>query len=375
MCSINPLVSSIAQKQSYEVPTSFFSSLNQRVCKLAKQAFQTLTLVARFPLRYLGSKTWSIPGILIRAPQILLCKIQKKAYESLFSTPGYQQERHPATKTQIENYLPICAMTVSTHLSNDEKYSAPFGICCVKPNALEMDLNNLPGNIQKNDNCFFDTQTGFKAFVAKDQKTGQIYLSFGAVSASNSEIPFKEKKQQIILRQLADCGKNIIGLTPLLYEQADAFTKEFLKIPLLEGKEPTLTGHCLGASLISYASLRNKVSSVCFNALGIGPGLQEKVGKQTLKDAEKYITHLSTYGDYTSDSSLLSPLDSFLNTLGIKTIGNFGKRFYMESPYKGLQNRHVYIFGAMMHHLGFDKKDVPNQLNPAQLTFSSKQTG
>lgn len=333
----------------------------EKTSRVALKIFHTLYKVLTFPARFFGSKTWSIPGIICRLPFIIFKRIfyppsKETLKEELFGKGynfGFEKK---LSKEEFKPYFPMICMIAFIH-STSECWISSIRYDLIAPIEFDIDL----GTIEKKDSCFFDKATGLK--IAIVEKGDNVMIGFGALNSSHSELPNDpQQNSQTYTSVLKSSIKNLIGVHPNLYHQANEFIHNILNSPRLKGKNIILTGQCVGGSLASYVALKQNLQAQCVNSLPLGVGLQNQIGRKKLNNGDKYVSHISIRGDWTTDWRALNGLDRIINAIGIRTIGNFGRRFIIPSAFKECQvklgwysnNSHTYAAKSAFAHLGFD---------------------
>lgn len=177
--------------------------------------------------------------------------------------------------------------------------------------------------LEVRDTCFFDPASGLKVGIF--EKEGEVIIGFGALDAGKLEISDPVIRDQV--RQLGvDTGvKNWFGGVPAPYLQADRFIAAIREH--FPEKKITLSGNCIGGSFASYVALKQGLPAVVLNPLPLGAGLQQEIGDKRLNEADQYITIISVQSEWASDLPLFTTIDRIVSFLGIRTPGNFGKRF------------------------------------------------
>lgn len=358
------------QNTAYINPSSIFTDSNQADAQhgnsctvlqktkyIAQLCFEILTTIICFPLRYVGSKTWSIPGALLRTPLILFKRIIYRSntplIQELFPTHYRFSFEKKLSPEELKPYYPHVAATAFVHQSKDQ--FIPFGWKKLSPLTLGVNAANM----EVTDSFILSSLSACKASMI--EKGNTIIISFGSIEAnegSSSNEKIKSKKSVNILGSL-------LGFTPQTLEDADILVRELLRHPYFKNKNISLTGNSYGATIAAYAGLNNKIPAVCFNAFALGVGPQWNIGTTRLAQADQYITHISAEGDFTTDLSIYKPVDLLLNAIGWRTPGNFGRRFKIPSAYKGRCATHGFILGSVMAHLGHNIRTLPGDLiNP-----------
>ncbi len=319
-----------------------------RISVLAKSCFETIKTTLTFPFRYLGSKTWSIPGAILRLPVALFQRLFGKPTTPLFNNKYHTRFEKTLTPEELEPYFPYACAAAFPHAAKLD-YILP-GWKLVSP----LSLNLAVGSIESMERYFFDPNTYLKASLL--EKEDELILSFAAIK--NLHYPFLTK-----CRISKDIIQPLLGFHPEIFEQASDLVVALRKIPHLQNKKLTLTGECFGAALASYAALKNQLPAVGFNSFPLGAGQQYQLGKKRLEEADNYITHISVKTDLVSDVSRKHKwFDSILSGIGIRTPGHFGHRFLIPSVYQKAVETHIFPLCSVMRHLGYDARTKPSAL-------------
>lgn len=315
--------------------------------KIALAIFEGVT----FPFRHLGSKNWSIPGVILRTPGIVFNRIFFKSSLSLKEEmfPSFCQNKFDKMIPieQAKSYYPHVCSTAFVH-QNKEAY-IPKGWQALSPKTIE---ETLPKGTEIEDESVIYTSSGLKiSFIEKED---EIIVAFGSLERA-------EKKRKV--SKTKNIAASFMGFIPSAAEQADQFVKFLKDHPYCKGKKITLSGNSYGATLAQYAGLKNDVPAVCFNSFAMGVGLQHSIGKQRLRKADQYVIQITAKGDLVADSFVHRNIDPLINLLGLKTPGNFGKRFMIPSAYTKRMETHGFILGSFMAYLGHDKRDHPADIS------------
>lgn len=327
--------------------------LLERVGNSASQSWSHIKQAVCFPLRYLGSKTWSVPGLIAKAPILLLEKTcstnSAHPHAPLFSS-GYHYQPQPASLEISQKYLSDAYIAAAVY-DCDCSHFDRLGLTLLNPQELNINLSQLPGNIEANDKRFVDLTTGFKMMIV--EYANEIIMAFGALASAPRELA-DVPEDEIALRNklwVSVVIAELAGLTPILYEQAEAMFLEIQKHERISVKQIRLVGHSMGASQASFIGLRNQIKASCFNSLALGPSLQKAIGADRLRAADQYITHLSVHGDFFSDPPCMTLLDRFIGLVGLRTPGNFGNHFRIPSTLQSQSEIHNNFVGAIEKHL------------------------
>lgn len=342
-----------------------------QISKIAQKVLAFLKEVFSYPGRFLGSKTWSIPGLILKTPWVLFKRCvgissPLTLKEELFGG-SYQFSPTPLSKSEAERFLPSATMSTAVHNCTDKwkEGMAHYNYNVVSPTSLLMNLSQLPGKIEANETRFFDPTSGLKAMVLENGE--EIVISFGALGAPRAEI--KDEAQRLKLEKHLwknVINNNLFGGRPELYDQADALVAAINKN--FPEKKIKLVGHCMGGSLASFVGIKRGIEVHAFNTLALGPGIQNKLGFEKLAKASRYVTHISVENDFFSDCKYVSGLDCLSNLLGLRTPGNFGRHYRIKASkdYKEQDPIHNYFLGSMMEYVGYTNRTMPQQLKESR---------
>ena len=319
------------------------------ISNLVKAIFNTTYAIISFPSRYIGSKTWSIPGVILRAPYLIFKKIILPSSipslkNELFGSGYHFFSKRQLTPQEAKDILPTVSMCAFAHRSNPrwvpDKYH-PIEVNTLNVHAPDMQLEK---------HAFFDHRSGLKVLLVENGN--EIMISFGAIDAINGCILTPDQQKEKVSNKSLNisCVKNLLGGTPFIFTQADQFFNKLIQSPYLKDKKITLVGQCLGGSLAQFLALKHQLPCYGFNTFPIGPGLQQQIDPKTLKNADKFITHIYSKKDFVMDGKLYNFLNHFFNTIGIKTAGNFGKSYYIPAYFKKSSDIHIGILEALQKH-------------------------
>jgi len=292
---------------------------------------------------------------------------------------SYHYNMKKLIQTDMQPHLCYIAQSGYAHKSLSEKLITPFGYQPVDPETMGVDLSDFSDKIEildglvedrttdqsiKTEKCFVDRNIGLKILVAANEELKEIVLAFGDLGSLVIEL--KEKSNAVWQRQFKGVVSNLVGMDPALYQQADALAMRIIKSILQNSKYKDysiiLTGQSLGGSLAQFVGLRNEITTMCYNAVPLGRGLQHLIGDEKLKKADAYITHVSVESDYVSDTKGIGVVDGALSYFGIRTPGNFGERESIPTAYSELQKTHSFVLGSAMKYLELDEKTLPQDL-------------
>lgn len=314
---------------------------------------QTVALVA-FPTRYLGSKSFSLLGIVLRLPAWIFSE------EALFGSGYHRFDTLALDPERVKKLIKYAALSGASH-SHKFDLAAPFGYKPVNPHDV-LGAVKLPETVELRENCLFDRSSGLK--VTLFQKGEEVVIGIGALDSYRTVIKDKGEKDKYHnwLTWLAVCS--LLGYNPTLYDTADSIMAALLESPKLQGKTKRIVGQCFGANVGTYLSLRHNVPATLFNSLPLGPGLQQKIGKERLSRADDLVTHIIVEGDQMADTSrILGVVDMGLGLLGLRTAGNFGCKATLPSAYNTAFETHRFVIGSMMSFIGLDCRTLPKDLD------------
>lgn len=335
-------------------------STTKRMKCAAEAIFEKLKTAVTFPLRYLGSKTWSVPGLIFKTPYYVFKKIlnPKTDIKSELLGSGYHYKyQKKLSADEAKHFLPYTSAAVFA-FSSDKKWIEPFGYKVVSPDSLDLGRAHY---IRSNDSII-DLETGFKMSML--EKEDEVVIGFGGIGSLQKNLADDpEKLKKICKKQHLIAAKNILGFKESMYTSAEKLISHILSQPRWQGKKICFVGQCLGGSLAQYMALKLGHKAYCFNTFQIGAGLQELIPSKNLKNADDFVTHIACKGDFVNERPLPKWIDFFWGSLGFKTPGNFGKTFFIPTPYKTDAEIHEYAVGSLMHHIGFGKRTKPEQIS------------
>lgn len=338
----------VSRNRSHSEPVLAVSKVSPILEKIKKIARKILEIIT-FPLRYLGAKNWSIPGLIVRTPILLFKRIflNQPLTKAQFFGAGYHHSSGPRlSKEQTKELLRYAAYGLVPFRYEQDKWAEPFGAKIIPPADLAVDLSQLPGLIRTTEQAFFDKESLFKAVVLEDAH--ELVVSFGAMHSHWPEFSDPKEAKAKSHKQLPSTIASYVGHSPFQYQQAEALVRQLKQVAQKRGKRLVLTGQSLAGSLASYAALKNQVKAVCFNSVQLGAGLQYEIGDAKLAQADKFLTQISVDNDPLSNLPGTTTVDHILSRLGIRTPGNFGKRYRIPSAFKGMREAHD--FPNEKHH-------------------------
>ncbi len=280
---------------------------------------KSLVQTALRPLHYLGSKFPSPLEVLIRIinyiKNVIFCRRQGSIKE-IFQT-GYQMVAEPLPVDKIDEALKFARLYAATHTS---------------------DSDWLPKGCQI---VHEYTDHTLKVCLIKEGNT--MHVVFGAAGAVG-----KSARKPNVCQGLL----NIAGVQPHIYDRAERVYLQLVKQGLMSAKHVVFSGQSLGGSLAQYVALRQEKQAVCLNSLGIGAEAQWKIGRPRLSKAKDLITHISVRKDpFSAPVRSIRILDTLINFLGIRTVGNFGKSYNVAKPRQfGMDKTHRLILSSLIKH-------------------------
>lgn len=340
----------------------------EKIKKIVRKIFEFLT----FPLRYLGAKNWSIPGLILRTPILLFRRIffNEPLTKAQFFGTGYHHSSGPQlSKQETKEVLRYAAYGLVPFRYDQEKWAFPFGGKIIPPVDLHVDVSKLPGHVQATEHAFFDKTNLFKAVVLEDAH--ELVVTFGALHSHWPEFANPKEAKAKAYKPLPSILSNYVGCSPKQYKQADALVAQLKKLAQAKGKRLVLTGQSLGGSLASYAALKHEVKAIAFNAVQFGAGLQHQIGDAKLAQADKYLTQISVDNDLLNNLPGSTAVDHLFSRLGVRTPGTFGKRYRIPTAFKKMREAHDFPIQCMMKYIGYEQHTKANQLKPEDI-FASR---
>ncbi|MCE5319302.1 MAG: hypothetical protein LLG04_18300 [Parachlamydia sp.] len=345
--------------------------LHEKIKRIFSEIFHGLKEIVSFPLRYLGSKTWSIPGIIVRTPILLFKRIffQEPLTKVAFFGTGYYSNNGPQLSVEeTKDVLRYAAFGLVPFRYEQDKWAEPFGAKVIAPAALNVDLTKLPGNVKTNGHAFFDRNNLFKAMVLEDEH--EMVVTFGPMYSHLSDISDAKESSKKVKKQLRSIIANYAGLSPQNYDQADALMEQLKKIAQEKNKRLVVTGQSLAGSIASYVALKHEIKGICFNSVQLGAGLQSKIGDAKLAKADMLLTQIHVQRDLVSQLPGIGVVDRALSAFGVRTPGTFGQRRLIPSAFKDMRSSHDYPVKSMMNYLGYDKNAKASELKQEDIKRS-----
>ena len=213
-----------------------------------------------FPTRYLGAKSWSIPGVMIRTPIILFKRIfyQEPITKGQFFGSGYHDGPIPEmTSEQTKEVLRYGAYGLVPFKYEENKWANPFDGKIVEPNDLGIDLTKIPGNVQIKNKSFFDKTNLFKAVIIEDEN--ELVVAFGAMHSHWHDFDEQwDEAKKMTFQPLKPISLNYFGLDPSFLSPSRCHRRAAQEVAEMKNKTLVVTGQSLAGSLASYASLKHR---------------------------------------------------------------------------------------------------------------------
>lgn len=335
--------------QDFSSVRSAVSATIDRIVQGAKKSREIAQQILCFPLRYVGSKDLSL------LDRIYLWICPEKASSTRYQVKkAYQRAYRDLTADEAKPYLRYAAAIKGIHGLCDE-WTSPFGYA---PLIIDdqIDPSELPGDVRIQDQYLIDEKTGL--FVELVEKEEEILVVFSTYLPpwliENKELQDKQGsiKWKMILQQM-------VGGCPLVFDQAASIVASVQKIAEEQGKEVTAVGECKSGTLAAYASLKEDARAVCFNSLGIGPGLQRQIGDEQINKNSSKIRNFCVKDDYVADNLLVKIIDRILSFFHLRTAAVFGNVPVERIPsayQESMKKTHNFTIGNLLVFLGYDKR-------------------
>lgn len=348
--------------RSEELPTKKIVSF-ETIKRVALMIFRELANLLLFPLRYLGAKNWSLPGVVIRTPVILFRHIfyKEPLTKAQFFGTGYHENSSELNVEESKNYLRYVSYGLLPFRHEEDKWAEPFGGKIVAPTTLGIDFSKIPGQVEAKEKSFFDSNNLFKTVVIEDEN--EMVVTFGPLSSHWHDFDNSDTAKTRVYKLVFSTLLGFAGLDSLQYQQADAIVEQLKERAKQKNKTLVLTGQSLAGALASYAGLKHEVKAICFNSVQLGAGAQYSLGSNRLAKADEFVTHVNVKNEFLFATPLFNVFDKAVSTLGIRTPGNFGQRFHIPSAFDSGRAAHDYPIKSFMKHIGYNQEFLPNQLS------------
>lgn len=333
--------------------------------------FQAFIQTVTFPLRYLGSKSWSLPGLLFSAPYKLYKKLP------FFENTGYSKnfKKHLTSPNHLMPYYKYLTASALSH-DNDQKWISGLNLNLHSFVGAQIDVKSISAHTEQHQFSIMDPHTGLKVQIVENDE--EAIISFGASGSCHCDIDDENVQKWLNITQKVTTLGNFIGYTPKIFEQACRAVDALSNAGCLTGKKVSLTGQNFGGTLAAYVALKKQLPAVCFNTIPFGVGVQYHLGNDLLSQADKYVTHLIAKNEILSDPRFTSIPDQVMGLIGLRTPGNFGQRFSFPSAYSNIIETHSYVMGSFRKILGFKsintKTTEPENL-VSEITNKFKECG
>lgn len=207
----------------------------------------------------------------------------------------------------------------------------------------------IPEGMEKRSFSLLDPKSAIKVSLLRNKT--HLVFAFGGCRAVHKLSPTLLARFFTQGKMISTFVLNLLGFKPYAYERANQIFLELL-VEATRGlpgdTKVELVGTCLSASLVSYIGLKNHVRSYCINALPIGAGIQQQLGDTALESANTWITHIQVEGDIVADCPhYIGKIDALLEKLGLRTPGNFGKKYRMPGAYENKLKAHNFAMGSL----------------------------
>jgi len=339
---INPL-----SRINFAAIQARLTTYKNRVVETAQPLIHTLGQAVNVPLRWFGSKTFSIPGIIVRFPVVAIKHLLGKNdpamtfKEELLPQKGYTWFTHKDLKPEDAKEYLLHATAAGCVHRNNVSWLEPFGYTPIPAERFTVDA-------VKDEYAIFDKETGIKIILF--QKGDELLLVFGALRTHESQFKPQDLKEsnKLTTKVKLSCLSSLLGGKPALYTRANELVSQIMQSDVVKGKKVTICGQSLGGSIASYVGLQQQIPAVALNGFPLGAGLQQLIGKEKLDNADQIVSNIRVKGDYWCDVPVIIKLfDIFVSGLGLKTPGNFGKLLDVPAIHTGAQNNHVDVYGAL----------------------------
>src|ERR1700722_11804857 len=154
----------------------FFKDLLEKIIDVAKRIFKFLKKVFTFPLRLIGAKTFSIPGLLFRLPVVAyehcfgLNKPQNSFNNDLLCDKGYHDfPERDLTNDEIKHYL-LYGCAAAAVQNNKERWVLDLGYHPIRCEDFGLGL-------QTDNTVLYDPITGLKIIIYENGQN--VIIAFG----------------------------------------------------------------------------------------------------------------------------------------------------------------------------------------------------
>ena len=321
--------------------SSTIPPITKRVKDLAVSIFKAIISSLKIfetPLSFIGSKYPSLPEVAIRtalaAKKVLLGqKITSMRSELLETGWNYQSRdvgllQRPKSLSDDDKALNLQLMNKSLLYTRLYAYNHATGQKGERDASLEackarVKADWMPPGYEE---AYDFNEDGLRITFIKGD--GKLHVIFGAKNAAGSKH---------VLKNIGETVTTMAGFQPDIYKRALEEYNRLMseQFSSFQQNDVVLSGLCLGGALASYVTLKSDSgeSAVVLNPLGLSPRMQWDIGRDNLRKANEKIEIFSVLGDFASAPIKPIPqVDVLLNFIGIRTVGNFGKRYHMQAP-------------------------------------------
>lgn len=379
----NPSIFLKREIESNEKKNCFPQFYFKKILEVAKGALQGIVSPLSFPMRYIGAKTWSLPGVIFRLRGAVFRRIF--LYES--SSPSLKEELfgkrcYSSLKTNFEELkatgcFDLACSIMWVERGKYEECAKPFVSCGYKI-ITELEIDDSLVKANEDSGCFFNKKSGLKIAIMERMIPGQeaVIISFGSQSAFKKEVRSLEDRRlqsRLYWRGWENSISNEFGIVPSFSVEADKLIGKIKALPQFTGKKIVLTGLCSGGALASFLALKHQLYAFCVNSRPLGAWAQRELGWKVLQNAQERVTYVLVEGDILSTPSFwtlpIQFLDKVCTFIGIRTPGRFGKRYLVSPPkeYSKQEQKHAWVSGIFMNLFGYPIDKTPTQLPLEQL--------
>jgi len=117
-----------------------------------------------------------------------------------------------------------------------------------------------------------------------------------------------------------------------------------------------LCGEGFGGSLAAYAALHTRTLAICFNSSPLGAGLQQKIGKDRLAEANQYLIQFESEKKPNLLLVISYIFDRIMSFAGIRTPGNFGQRYSFPTEKSSKKEDSDPFANNIIRYLGYNIK-------------------
>jgi len=275
---------------------------------------------------------------------------------------GYQYASKPVERELFKRNFHYLLMANATVSRKPEQRVQPFGFEYCDHLALLENLN-IKGDFQADSKVIYSDKGNLTLSIFENE--GEIVIGFGNKSPNRSRGILTSNQRYSIL--------NWLGVTPTVYRESEKIVRAILDSNYFKGKKVKLVGVCYRASLASYVASRLGLSAVCGDSAPLGAGLQRIIGRKRLQESYDNIIHISTQHDFVGENRWLTFFSKFFDLIGLRTPGNFGKRYHIPPAYpKDNYRSHMFFYSSIMKHLGYSERTSPTALKEEDLLYHLK---